>query len=267
MDAIENKSEAIEREALASLHAHCPPQASEALGLALDEAGGALVASASKDPSILINRAAGMGMQREATEADVRAIIDTYTRRGVARYFLHLYPESMSPAAYAALPALGLSKVRGWRKFSRGAQPPAEVKSELRVERIGPERGMHFGNIVAPSFGMSAQGAPLLAGLASDPRWQIYVTYAGDEPAGAGALFILGDCAWLEWGATDPRFRQKGSQGAVMAARVRAALDAGCKHLFTETGEQVEGDPQHSYRNIERHGFVAGALRENWAPA
>ncbi len=38
----------------------------------------------------------------------------------------------------------------------------------------------------------------------------------------------------------------------------------GIGRFFTETGEAVEGDPQHSYGNIERHGFEPAALRENW---
>ena len=62
------------------------------------------------------------------------------------------------------------------------------------------------------------------------------------------------------------RFVKVFSQGAIMSARIQAAIDAGCTRIFTETGEAVPGDPQHSYRNIERYGFVAGDLRENWRP-
>ena len=60
--------------------------------------------------------------------------------------------------------------------------------------------------------------------------------------------------------------RRRGSQGAVMTARIRLALELGCRALFTETGESVGGDPQHSYRNIARYGFAESVLRENWAP-
>ena len=52
-----------------------------------------------------------------------------------------------------------------------------------------------------------------------------------------------------------------------MRARLAAATEAGCEAMFTETGEAVPGDPQHSYRNIERYGFRPGLLRENWVPA
>ncbi len=44
------------------------------------------------------------------------------------------------------------------------------------------------------------------------------------------------------------------------------ALDLGCAALGTETGEEVPGDPQHSYNNIRRAGFVETHVRANYAP-
>ena len=152
-----------------------------------------------------------------------------------------------------------VAHVKGFRKHLNDI--------DLRIERIGPERAEHFGRVVCPAFGMTEAAIPFAAGLASDERWHLFVSYEGDEPAGAGALMIDRGVGWLEWGATRPEFRRRGSQGAVMSARIQAALDAGCEHMFTETGEAVEGDPQHSYRNIQRYGFREGPLRENWVPA
>jgi hypothetical protein len=45
----------------------------------------------------------------------------------------------------------------------------------------------------------------------------------------------------------------------------RAALES--KYIFTETGEAVEGDPQHSYKNILKAGFKESILRQNYSPA
>ena len=267
MDDLERRSERIERQAVLSLHAHCPDAARAALGLALDEVGGALVASATADSSVLLNRTLGLGVERPATLEDARAVVDTYARRGIGKYFLHVHPDTLAPGVHDVLPGMGLQRGRGWRKFHRGVEPPPAARTALRVERIGPDRAEHFGRIAAPAFGLSEAAVEMAAGLARDPRWHLYVSYAGDTPAGTGAMLVVGEDALCEWGATAPAFRRQGSQGAIMAARIRAALDAGCKHLFTETGEAVEGDPQHSYRNIERYGFVAGPVRENWLPA
>ena len=113
---------------------------------------------------------------------------------------------------------------------------------------------------------MTREVGPLLAGLGGDERWDLFVSYDGDEPAGAGALMVDDGVGWIEWGATSPAFRCRGSQGAIMAARLRKAQQLGCSHVFTETGEAVPGDPQHSYGNIQKAGFVESKLRQNFAP-
>lgn len=128
------------------------------------------------------------------------------------------------------------------------------------------DRASDFGTIVCGAFGMSAQSIPMLSGLAADDRWHLFVTYAGDQPAGAGALFVDDQVGWLEWGATDPKFRSRGSQASIMAARLNLAADLGCQQVFTETGESVEGDPQHSYKNILKAGFEESILRLNYSP-
>ena len=50
------------------------------------------------------------------------------------------------------------------------------------------------------------------------------------------------------------------------AELAKKAIELGCKRMFTETGEAVEGDPQHSYKNILKAGFTESVLRENYAP-
>jgi GNAT superfamily N-acetyltransferase len=81
-----------------------------------------------------------------------------------------------------------------------------------------------------------------------------------------GALFVRDGLGWLDFGATRPRFRRRGSQGAIMAARLRLARDLGCRRTFTCTGVAAANDPQHSYGNILRMGFRKSVIRENYAP-
>ncbi len=260
---LDHRSEAIERAALVSLHEGCPSDTRAFLSLGLHELEDGLVALAGADPSVLLNRALGLGMQTPLSLETLARVRRLYTDAGVERPFVHVYEHTAPPAAEA-----GFEKARGWRKFSRGVGPiTVDARPcTLRVERVRGDAGADFGSIVAPAFGMKPEAAPLLAALAYDDRWHLYVSYDGSRPAGAGALMIEGDIGWLEWGATSPDFRQRGSQGAVMRARIEAANAAGCARLFTETGEAAPGDPQHSFRNIERYGFKAGLLRENWRP-
>jgi GNAT superfamily N-acetyltransferase len=83
--------------------------------------------------------------------------------------------------------------------------------------------------------------------------------------AGDGHL-IDGDTGYLDWGATHADFRRRGSQTALLNARLRHAFAAGCSRVVTMTGEAVSGDPQYSYRNILRAGFTECYCRENWIP-
>ena len=138
--------------------------------------------------------------------------------------------------------------------------------NDLRIEEIGPAQGEAFGRIVCDAFDLGPLAVPWLARLPGRADWRVFMSFAGDEPAGAGALFIQGDVAWTDFGATAPAFRRRGSQAAVLARRVQCALDAGCREIFTCTGEEVPGDPQHSYKNIKKLGFEETYIRDNYAP-
>ena len=263
---LERISEDIEREALISLHHHCPDETKKALGLHLIEVEDAIVAVAENDPSILLNRTLGIGTSTEATPDTIKTIVDAYRKFGVNSYFLHVYLDSINEQATQQLLDSGLRKTRGWMKFQRDTSPPNDAPTTLTVRAVGTENANDFGSIVCNAFGMRETAVPLLAGLANDPRWYLYVSYEGDSPAGAGSLFVNGDKAWIEWGATNPEFRCRGSQAAIMAARIAKARELGCTHIFTETGEAVEGDPQHSCKNIMKYGFVEAKLRQNYEP-
>jgi GNAT superfamily N-acetyltransferase len=266
MKNLERISEEVERAALKSLHEHCPEEVKVALGLHLLEVADGLLAAAENDPSILLNRTVGLGIQASVEPNFLKEVTEKYKKIGITSYFLHLYESDLSDETRLSIPAAGLKKTRGWMKFQRDTSPANDSPTTLNVEMVGSDRAKDFGQIVCNAFGMTDAAIPLLAGLANDPRWYLFVSYEGDAAAGAGALFVTGDKAWIEWGATNPEFRRRGSQAAIMEARLTKAKELGCTYIFTETGEAVEGDAQHSYKNILKHGFVETRLRENFEP-
>ena len=93
------------------------------------------------------------------------------------------------------------------------------------------------------------------------------MAWAGDEPAGCGALYVEPPLAWLGMAATRPTHRRQGAQSAVLLARVEAARALGADALFTETGAAAGDGPGPSYRNIQRAGFRESYLRPNWQSA
>lgn len=262
------ESEIIEREALADLHAAATPELRTRLRLKAATIGGALVSVAGTLPpsAITINRALGMGLDAPETEGAITQVLDTYRQAGISRYFVQRHPDARPPALAGWLLAAGLEKARGWQKFRRGREPVPQLETDLRIERIGPEHGAAFGRIVADAFDLGDAAAPWLACLAGRPGWHLFMSFDGDTPAGAGAVYVRGDLAWSDYGATAPAYRRRGSQAALLARRVEHALALGCREIFTCTGEAVPGDPQHSYRNILKVGFEETYVRENYAP-
>lgn len=266
MDTVHRIAEHMERKALTDLHAAATPELRRKLGLRLETVGGALVSIATGAPGIMLNRTLGLGVERPATEDDIAAVRRLYTENGIDRYFIHVDPEARPETLPDLLVRNGLTRQRGWMKFVRDDAPAPNVSTDLTVREARPEEAEAFGRIAAAAFDLPQSCAALGACLYGRPGWHIIMSFDGDRPAGTGALLVDGDVAWTDWGATDPAFRRRGGQGAVLAARVELARSLGCKTIITATGEAVEGDPQHSYHNILRMGFKEAYLRPNYAP-
>ncbi|HZE28635.1 MAG TPA: hypothetical protein VE055_00950, partial [Gaiellaceae bacterium] len=163
------------------------------------------------------------------------------------------------------LQARGLARDRGWTKFSRSTDDPPLASTELRVER--DEHGEAFAEAATRGFEVPELFLDWLRRLPGRDGWQCFVAFDGEAPAAAGALFVVGKVAWTGIGATVPEQRGKGGQGALLAARIEAAAEAGCEVVVTETGEPVDGQPNGSYRNIVRAGFEPQYVRPNYLSA
>ncbi len=259
------KLELIEARTLLELHRAAPPDATDALGLALKELDGVLVSVAARG-NILLNRTIGLGTREPATFDLVEQIKRIYTSAGVARYFIHASAVARPRPLSALLGQAGLVRDRAWMKFGRGPEPVHEPTTDLEVREIGVNDARDFGRIAGTAFGLAREAFGMVAGLVGRPGWHMFMSFDGGTPAGTGALFVEDGVGWTEWGATDPGFRRRGSQTALLARRVNAAISLGCTLIGTCTGEAVPGEEQHSYRNIQRAGFEALGLRDNFSP-
>lgn len=162
---------------------------------------------------------------------------------------LHL----LSPAAPAALPTL---TGRGYRldyvlhlytHDLKAVSPPRHP-----VEQSGDPDA--WAELSAQGFGEGS--AETMRVVARAPGSRLFVARLGGALAGSGALGIKGDVAALYGMSTRPEFRGQGVQAALLAARLRAAADAGATlaTVFTTPGTGSE-------RNIVRAGFVLSGMR------
>jgi GNAT superfamily N-acetyltransferase len=255
----------IESWALVDLHNGASDTARADLGLEVHEVDGVLVSVCKTHPTILLNRAVGLGLTEIASRQTIQAIAAIYKSASVAKYYLHVSPAADTPEVHRWLEELGLSPVRAWMKFHRDTTAPAHQETSLELRAAAPEDGAAFGRIVTGGFGMDPALGSVLAALIGQPHWQPFMVFDGDAPAGAAALYAREGLGWLDWAATDPAFRGRGGQGALLRHRITRARELGCTRIFTATGEEVPGDPQHSYRNIERVGFAPDYLRKNYS--
>jgi GNAT superfamily N-acetyltransferase len=157
----------------------------------------------------------------------------------------------------------GFAPDYGWMKFSRGVGP-RQAHSDLDVRAIGPDQAANFARVVAEGYEMPEWTQPLAANVVGRPDWSCYVAYDGEQPAGAGALFVHDGVGWLGYAATRPRYRGRGAQSAILAARIEDARQQGCSTVVTETGAMEDGRPSNSYRNIVRAGFREAGVRANY---
>jgi len=259
------KTEWIERRGLEAMHQACPNLTRAGIGLALHDIDGVAVSVCARSTSILLNRVMGLGERGPATEMTLSRIKKIYANAGVDRYFVHVCPDSEPKDKIRNLLSdAGFENYRGWMKFTRDKTPADPAPTDLTVRKIDQGNADDFAHICGAGFGMEGEATPLLAALVDHPNWHIFMSFDGNTPAGTGGLYVEDGIAKCDFGATDPVFRQRGSQSAVLVARINAARQMGAELIVTETGEAVEGDPQHSYNNILKRGFKEAYLRENW---
>ncbi|MGE0651936.1 MAG: GNAT family N-acetyltransferase [Alphaproteobacteria bacterium] len=236
------------------------------LNLRYELADDALILIAPGDPHFLINRVIGLGVAAPARREAVARFVRDYRGAGIDRYFVHITEDARPAELRAWLAKEGLVRQRRWMKFVHGGDPVPEPRCDLEVRRVDGTHGEAFGRIVAAGFDMGDASVPALGRLTERSKWQVFMAFAGGEPAATGALFVDGGVGWCDFGVTAPPFRRRGAQRALLAARIGAARDLGCDVIATETGEAVPGDPQHSYHNIMWAGFRELGLRDNYAP-
>jgi len=237
------------------------------LDLSYEIIDGALIMVAPGDRHFLVNRVIGLGVEAPAKRETIAHIAALYRDNEIARPFIHIVDDAKPPELESWLKGEGLVKQRRWMKFVRGNGPVPASGTTMDVQKIDATHCEDFGRIVAAAFDFGEATIPALARLTERPKWHIYMGFVDGQPAAAGALFVDQGVGWCDFGATSPDFRRMGGQRAMLEARVKAALDLGCDLIATETGEAVEGDPQHSYHNIQWAGFEESYLRDNYALA
>ena len=267
MSEIFPESELIERLALEDLHRAATPEIIHALRLKLIRRGSQLISVAAELPpsAVVVNRTLGLGIGAKATENDLSTLLAEYRDVGVERFFVHRHPTARPAGLTEMLHRAGLQKARGWQKFSRGPENLPLWKDMMDVREIGSDYAAEFAHIACQAFDLGEKAMPWLARLPGREGWHVFMSFLDGQPAGVGSVYISNGLAWTDFGATAPDFRRRGCQSILLARRIQFAFEEGCRRVYTCTGEEVPGDPQHSFHNIVRMGFTKDYVRDNYA--
>ena len=233
-------------------------------GLAVEQMGDASLLCAPGIDHPMLNRA----WVSKPTTNQLREIAKRYAELGVARFMIHVEKRADAPVFPENA---GLTRYhRDWVKLlgQIGNRELPSISSELEIREAWPAEAQACGALFCAGFGVPDKARPIFAALVGRPSWRVFVAHDGDnEVVAAGYLFLGDRIAYLSGATTAEAHRRRGAQGALLAARVRAAFGAGCHFIASETGGPVAGDPQHSQRNMERVGLEVVGVTENLVPS
>jgi hypothetical protein len=261
---LELEIERIEREAWEDLAEIVPEPLATGIGLQTGPVGGAYFFMASRVPQFQFNWLSGAGLDGD-DGACITEAVKRFREAGQTKYFIQLPPGPRERDCAALASAAGLKPhPLAWAKFYRTTQDAPTVHADLEVREVATHESALFADTAIAGFGMPPPMAGWLSRIVGRPCWHAYVTLLDGVPAGAAAMYVRGELAWLGIGSSKPELRKRGSQRALLARRIADAAKLGAKHATTETGVPQPGQPAPSHSNILKSGFAVAYVRPNW---
>lgn len=262
---IDFEGEASEAAVLESLLDGASAAVKTRLRLVTTRIGGAVVTSAAHDPTRFWSRVLGLGLDQPVTEALVAEILAFYAANGNARATLQV-PRALLPEDWDEICARQrLSPGASWYKLSRDARPAGPLPAGPEVTPVGPADADEAARVLAQGFGWDEQDMVGIYGHAvSTGRVAGFAARLDGRMIGAAALGVAGAAGEMYGAATHPDHRGRGAQTALLAARIGAAADLGCKTLYAETWVPEPGGRNPSLDNMLRAGFTIRYERPSW---
>lgn len=238
-----------------------------ATGARLLEIDGITISAVSAADILLFNRTVGVGVRHPVAADFTARVAEWYRAAGIPRFFVQVAPGSPSGDTRMVLEAGGLRHYNNWLRLGRElgedelVAPPTGIEIR-RVEEKDDAR--RFARLVASQFGWPELIDPIAMAPVGAPQWMHYVAVDGEKVIGTGACYRDEDVAWLGFASTDPAYRRRGVQSAIIARRLHDARTMGCSAAVMETAEPRPDHDAPSSRNAERAGFKLLYSRPNY---
>lgn len=262
-------AERCEAATMLALESCAAPETVARLGIAATEIAGGVVLAVRDDPSQYWSKVFCLGLDAPITDAVIGEVISFYRGNGNKSAVLQITPAAL-PQDWAEICARhGVTGGSFWHKLVRVAEPMT-AESSLRIATVPEPDALSWAQLLMRGFGMPEDLAPMVSNVLGEQGITAFGAYAEDgELVGSGTLSVV-DVAGGERvghfaaGVTLPEFQGRGAQSALIAARMRLAVDAGCGVLVAETGDELPGEHNTSLHNLLRLGFRVLYKRQNW---
>ena len=211
----------------------------------------------------------GFGLFAPPTADDLTTIERFFQDRG-AEIFHEVSPLA-DPAVLTLLGERGyrpveLTSVMHLPVIDAVMEPRRPSSASLTVRRTGEGEEDMWAETAARGWGETPELAAFVrefgAVSARARDTACFVAEWNDAPIAAAALALHDGVALLAGASTDPAFRGRGAQAALLGARLRYAVESGCD--LAMMGAQPGSASQ---RNGERQGFRIAYTRIKWAKA
>ena len=214
-------------------------------------------------PASPLNKVAGLGFDGVPAGSELDAIERAFDERKVP---VQVELASLAQAGIAEQLAARGYRLVGFENVLGIVLPKAVCqfdKAGISVNRIAPDELPLWLDTVVEGFASpDGQGVAsheefpravlerTIGDLARDPAYSSYLARLDGEAAGGAAFHLFAGVAQLAGAATRPRYRGRGVQTALLAARLADAAAAGCDIavITTQPGSK-------SQQNAQRQGF------------
>lgn len=189
------------------------------------------------------HRAIGFGTTVPATQDVLDRVRRVYDASG-GPCRIHVVEGLTSPEALRLLRRNGFQRedfVTDWHALVISRVPHLPEVDGVIVHRVTPEEAALFSTTARDAFGESGPvreyfHRTLIAILQRHPRTMAgFLATSRGRPAGTGGLIIAGDAGGLYSGAVLRRYRGRGIQSALIAARLAYGVRHGVRSFFSQT--------------------------------
>ncbi len=257
-------AERVERADWRDAYSSVGPDLANEFGMRFEKIGEADLLVMTAVDMLMFNRVSGLGVESPATEALLDEAIERFRGAGVPRFFIDVSPAARPILLTDWIAGRGYPIHNNWVKLTREVGPVPTALTTTRVVEIGRERAHDYGRIVQVVFGLPDRMSDWASAHVGRPGRRHFMAFEREKPVATAGLYVQGEWGELGYAAVLPEARGRGIQAALIAARVRAARESGCRWLSMETAEETLEKPSYSLRNARKMGFEVAYLRPNY---